>query len=53
MKRYIVRDYENAVTEALKEHDLACILGIFGIGKTTTARYIALKLREHGIIPII
>jgi ABC-type Na+ transport system ATPase subunit NatA len=53
MKRYIVRGCEDAVTEALNEHDLACILGIPGIGKTTTARYIALKLREQGIIPII
>jgi hypothetical protein len=53
MKRYIVRGCENAVTGALKEHGLACILGIPGIGKTTTARYIALKLREQGIIPII
>jgi hypothetical protein len=53
MKRYIVRGCEDAITGALNEHGLACVLGIPGVGKTTTARYIALKLREQGIIPII
>lgn len=53
MKRYISRGCEGAVIKALNEHSLACILGIPGVGKTTTARYIALKLREKGIIPVI
>jgi hypothetical protein len=53
MKRYISRGCEDAVIDALNDHDLACILGIPGVGKTTTARYIALKSRERGFVPII
>ncbi|MBA7525281.1 hypothetical protein ES705_17432 [subsurface metagenome] len=53
MKKYIVRGCEDAVTKALNEHGLACILGIPGVGKTATARYIALKRRKQGFIPII
>jgi len=53
MKRYIVRDYENAITDTLNKHGLVCIFGIPGVGKTTTARCIALKMREQGVIPIM
>jgi hypothetical protein len=53
MKRYIVRGCEDAIAETLNEHGLACILGMPGVGKTTTARCIALKMRERGVIPIM
>jgi broad-specificity NMP kinase len=53
MERYVSRGCEDTVIEALNEHGLACILGLPGIGKTTTARYVALKLRENGLIPLI
>jgi hypothetical protein len=53
VKKYIDRGCEDAVTKALNEYGLACILGIPGVGKTTTARYIASKSRERRFVPII
>ena len=37
----------------MEKYGLAVLLGIPGTGKSTTARYIAVKMRERGYIPII
>ena len=41
------------MTDSLLGRGLVCILGLPGAGKTTTARYVAIKLRERGYIPVI
>ncbi|CAB3289074.1 AAA ATPase [Methanocaldococcus lauensis] len=47
MRRYVVRGFEDRVINVLKS-DNACIFGLAGMGKTTTARYIYVKLKREG-----
>ena len=49
MKWYVKRGFEDDLINALNNYGSACILGLAGMGKTTTARYIYTKLRKEGV----
>ncbi|WP_048197447.1 hypothetical protein [Methanocaldococcus sp. FS406-22] len=49
MKWYVKRGFEDDLINALNNYGSACILGLAGMGKTTTARYIYTKLRREGV----
>ncbi len=53
MQRYVLRGFENELIEELESNGVACIVGIPGIGKTTTSKFIAVKMNEEGFIPIL
>ena len=53
MLKYVVRSFEKNIIDALERWGVAVLLGIPGVGKSTIARYIAIKMREQGYIPII
>jgi len=49
MEWYVERGFEDNLIKALDTYGSACILGLAGMGKTTTARYIYTKLRREGV----
>lgn len=46
MNRYVKRGFEDKLIDVLKSGN-ACILGLTGMGKTTTARYIYVRLKRE------
>jgi len=49
MEQYVERDFEDNLIDSLNTYGSVCILGLAGMGKTTTARYIYTKLRKEGV----
>jgi hypothetical protein len=53
MQKYVKRGIEDEIEKELERKGLACIFGIPGIGKTTTARYVASRMAKKGYIPLV
>jgi len=47
-QRYVERGFEDELIRSLDEYDSVSILGLPGVGKTTTAMYVYAKLKEIG-----
>jgi len=58
MQRYVKRGFEDEICNVLNEHGVICLIGLPGVGKTTTSRYIAVKMqrerrKENKEVPIV
>jgi len=58
MQRYVKRGFEDEICNLLNEHRVICLVGLPGVGKTTTSRYIAVKMqrekrKENKEVPIV
>ncbi len=50
MQRYIRRGYEEDMLDLLRKEGLICLLGLPGVGKSTTARYLGINLQQHHVV---
>jgi hypothetical protein len=49
MQRYILRGYEEEMLDQLQKEGIICLLGLPGVGKSTTARYLGINL-QHPVV---
>jgi len=47
MQRYVKRGFEDEICNVLNEHGVICLVGLPGVGKTTTSRYTAVKMQRE------
>ena len=52
-RRYVERGIEDELIERLEKHESVALVGLPGVGKSTTARRIVIKLQEKDYIPIL
>lgn len=48
MRRYVLRGFEGNIVNVLKDKGIVYLIGLSGVGKTTTARYLGIKLKSEG-----
>ncbi|MEM1523301.1 MAG: ATP-binding protein, partial [Thermofilaceae archaeon] len=53
LQRYVERGVEDELIKRLEKHESVALVGLPGVGKSTTARMIVLKLQENGYIPVL
>lgn len=49
MQYYVKRGFEDDLIKTLENYGSTCILGLAGMGKTITARFVYVKLKEKNV----